>query len=169
MKYDQIFWPAIGSERGIGENFSIDAHAPRGIFETADGNIYLVCDQPFNRFAVVLAHRRYTPFLQIKLSEESIDHGKWLGVGIICLINLPTEQQRCTEPGNLVIADDAVFMTIMVERGTDMTSVALGDCEAIGHGYTTWALVVGDRIVFQHDGTRTLFEDQLSSAVKEIM
>lgn len=98
MTGDRIFLPAIGSERGVGEIFPIDAHAPRGVFETADGNIYLVSDSPGSRAAIALKHHSHKPFLLIELDHTPIDTGVWLGVGNLFLLR----NSKRTQATNLV-------------------------------------------------------------------
>ncbi|WP_423141104.1 hypothetical protein ACOYW6_09670 [Parablastomonas sp. CN1-191] len=170
MNEDHIYIPAIGSERGLGEIFPIDAHAPRGVFETDDGNIYLVCDAPGTRFAVVLKHQFYRAFQSRSLGAVALDHGRWLGVGRFCVVS-DADEDAGDADGQLLILEDILQMWVQLENGKCGKPV-------VAHGawyadfirrIDVWALVADNRIVFQHDGTGSLFPEQLADMVKELL
>lgn len=166
---DQIFLPAIGSERGIGEIFPIDVHAPRGIFETADGNIFLVSDSPGSRAAIALKHHSHKPFLLIELDHNPIDTGVWLGVGKFVLVE-ELEENAGDELGQLRIEDEiAQIWSVWNSGGWCRRTIAHGWCDYLFVRFGIWALVVGERIVFQHDEGGTYFPEQLAAKVRELM
>lgn len=170
MPHNYIYSPAVGSERGLGETFPIDAHAPRGIFETNRGDIYLVCDGPIARFAVVLKHRLHHEFREMRLGAQALDHGTWLGVGKFCVVS-EVDEETGDAGGNLLILEDIIQMWVRREDGLRSKPLV-----ANGAWYAdfplrvdVWALIVGDRIVFQHDGTGTLFDEELTRKVKALL
>lgn len=170
MLEEHIYVPALGSERGKGEVFPIDAHAPRGIFETDEGNVFLVCDAPDDRFAVVLKHRRYRPFQVITLGAAVVDFARWLGVGKFCLVSEVGEDAGDAD-GQLWPFEDILQMWVQWESGNSGRPViAHGAWDAdLCRRVDVWALVVDDRIVFQHDGTESLHPVQLAGMVKELL
>lgn len=164
-----VFYPSIGSERGIGEIFAIDAHAPRGIFKAADENLYLVCDHPTRRFAIVLQHDRYKPFMQIDLGKEALDYAEWLGVGKFCFIADPPSEESDLLEGGIQVADDQAYIVAHRARGEILIAIASGHCDNSGVGFNRWALIVQNQIVLAHDGLGTLLDADLHSAVEGLI
>lgn len=166
---EHLFEPATGSERGLGEIFPIDAHAPRGIFETADGSIFLVCDYPGSRFALVLKHRLFRQFEAIALTANALDYGTWLGIGQFCMVQ-KIQDDLGSRKGQVWVEDDTIQMWVGWPDG-EMTrpSIAFGAWDCICGGFDVWAVIVGDRIVFQYDGSEALSEDELTSKVRALM
>lgn len=170
MLEQNIYELAVGSERGLGETFPIDRHAPRGIFETDRGDIYLICDGPGKRFAVALQHQFYRPFQVRNLGATAIDHGTWLGVGKFCALS-EADDDAGDQLGQLLISEDIIQMWVQSEDGSWWRPlVAYGAWWSDGCPRAdVWALAIDDRIVFQHDGSESLFPEQLAEAVKALV
>ena len=159
----------MGSERGIGEIFPIDIHAPRGIFETTDGDIYLVCDSVEARLAIALKHSTHEPFMIIYLDHIAVDYGAWLGVGKFCLVE-ESDEKAGYNSGNLHVEQNVLHICAFGMDGwAHRPTIAHGWCSAIHPVYAAWALTTGDRIVFQHDGTGKYNSAELAAKVSQIM
>lgn len=169
MEDETFFIPAIGSERGLGEVFPIDAHAPRGIFETTEGNIYLVCDYPSSRFAIILKHHLFRQFEAIELKAIAFDYGTWLGVGKFCFVKKIPDDMG-SQNGQIWVEEDIIQMWVGWHDGRmRRPTIAFGSWYCICGGFNVWALIVDDRIVFQYDGSESHFDEQLTSKVKALM
>ena len=48
-------------------------------------------------------------------------------------------------------------------------SIAFGSWFSVCGGYNVWALIVDDRIVFQYDGSESLYDEELARKVKVLM
>lgn len=149
MSEYEYFYPAKGSDRGLGGKFAIDSHAPRGLIRGDDGGLYLVCDEFLVRHAIVLRHRIYQPFLRIELSATPLGYGKWLGLGRFIAKKAAPQEASESLIGRLTYNNSVLRISCNRENRSPSYSSVLGYGEMDANWHSTWAISIDNRIVYQ--------------------
>ena len=71
-----IFQPTLSGVYEA-EGIPLDWRTPRRLFMGANRNRYLVCDHPYDRFAIALQHGELAPFTMFRLGGLPADKGTW--------------------------------------------------------------------------------------------
>lgn len=127
----------------------LDRHTPRGLFEGSGGNCYLVCDDPYDRCAIALAHTELAPFTLFHLSDEPTDTGCYLGVGNIHL-GQPCEPDSSLPPlGTLSACEEQVSLMVQDKAGRiSWRTIARGRGNVPDRVYDAWSFMMDDYAVF---------------------
>lgn len=147
--HHMIFHPTLSGHYGSFDEMPLDYKTPRGLFVGAGRNRYLVCDGPFDRFAVVLDHAEFAPFTYFTLGELPADTGSFEGVGKFHL-GEDSEIGRGDQPlGTLEAERELLRLHVQNLAGlSHWVIVAYGTGGEFSCTYEDWSLMVDDDLPF---------------------
>ncbi len=107
-----IFRPNQTGTADVSYPMPLDVRTPYGLFSGQSGNRYIVCDDPYHRFAVALEHTEMEPFTGFRLGDLPSDFGRLCELDGINLGQQIIEPIEGDIPGMLEVDDGTVRLFI---------------------------------------------------------
>jgi hypothetical protein len=126
----------------VGEICPLDIETPYGLFETFDGDWYLITDDGTWKLAIVLAHAELPSFACLRLKPQPLTGSRWWGEFNV-RAGVPTDERYSREVGLL---SDSSFPTLSLQCHTPFI-------------YTQW-VDVGE-VTARHEKSKNLPADGL--------
>lgn len=149
----------IGAGRAsLDDLVQIDQYAPKGLYWNAKGECILVCDDPQNRFMVILSHEEYDPFTAINLGE--IPFGKWScrPQFVWQFPGMFDEAEGQLDLGEAQLLETTVNLVTQDLKGSQVMKAVSHGCGTLHdnwHNYQSWQLLAGGEVVFSKGGPLT--------------
>lgn len=131
---------------------------PAGLFESDDGNKYIIAFEDGRAIAITLAHRTIPPFTCLDLREQAPQRGRWWGPYRLRLIHALPGSSRPRTTGTIGLFAGSVILDCRSVHD-DLISRTLGYFpEDDGHDrdYDGWIVeaVEGERLFFERSHKR---------------
>ena len=138
-----IFRPNLTGTADLDHPMPLDVRTRHGLFSGQSGNRYIVCDDPYHRFAVALEHTEMEPFTGFRLGDLPSDIGRLCELDGINLGEQIFEPIESDVPGMLEVDDGTIRLYIRSLSGTSYwTPIAVGVCNVPRGIFCDWTMTM---------------------------